>query len=294
SEKKNAIDDMKNNNSYTENEVPTLYSRMKYDDYYKASFNFMIATQDNDVLSRYGPDIEYGNGEDEIDTQMNGGDNECFIADLGVGHLADFTTVWDIPSRAVWEEEVKATLNHIYVVHVKENMPKGLPDQEYYAKFKVVDMQSNDWIKIDWQCTFDGQNFIHWRERKPIDDDSMPVLLSRYHEGYDSSIYSFNTGIVELIMGEEDMEYGNGIHNLDVRLHGGQENVIKDLGLVKYDDVKSVPSDMGEENVVFVYLNHTYVIHVQDSDSNFYVKLKIVEEKPDYWIQFKWEKIGQI
>lgn len=95
-------------------------------------------------------------------------------------------------------------------------------------------------------------------------------------------------------MGEEDMEYGNGIHNLDVRLHGGQENVIKDLGLVKYDDVKSVPSDMGEENVVFVYLNHTYVIHVQDSDSNFYVKLKIVEEKPDYWIQFKWEKIGQI
>jgi hypothetical protein len=300
----------------------TLYSYLLYQEYTKATFNFLMGTGD-DVNATYNDwDILYEGGQSEtagtddvitdvldillgnstnmtevnggkMMVRMHGGDTDCYIADIGTGNLNDFTKVSQITSSANWEETTNATKNHVYVVHT--NQDSYGCKAEYYSKFKIVEMVAYDSITIEWQCAYDGENFVYGASAKPLADETFPILLAWAGETNNQceSIFNFVSGVrADFNPHNHDMEYGNGGHLIDTQLHGGQKSLIKDMGLIDYNSLKETPIKIGNCSLVLPLLEHTYVVRIDDGGAVFHVKFKIVAEQPGRWIQFKWAKIG--
>ena len=303
----------------------TLYSYAKYMNYTKAAFNFLMGTGVDENITFNIWDIEYEGqetatantdnlvndiliillGNDTDIAETNGGkikvrmqgqiDDNCYIADLGKWNLSDLTKVSQIPDSTDWEAATDATKDHVYVVHINKNFYGCIG--EYYAKFKIVEMVAYDSITIEWQCAYDGENFVYGAPATPLPDQTLPILLSRGlgFEGQDQSkcIFNFVSGVrVDYNQGNHDMEYGNGGHLIDTQLHGGQKSLIIDMGAIDYDSLKETPVKIGNKSRVLPILGHTYVVRIDDGGAVFHVKFQVVAEQPGRWIQFKWAKIG--
>lgn len=78
-------------------------------------------------------------------------------------------------------------------------------------------------------------------------------------------------------------------------MYGGQQNQIKDLGLVDFATVKSAPKKLDGADYVPAVVGHVYIEHcVEDRggiDHTF--KFRVIELKPREWVVIEWEPIPQ-
>jgi len=103
--------------------------------------------------------------------------------------------------------------------------------------------------------------------------------------------------------GAVSLMYGNGRDDsLDVRMYGGQQNRLKDLGPVDFAGVKSAPdakttatwaSQLGRGPQAIP--EHVYIEHcLEPRDSvDMTVKFKVIDVKPGQWVVIEWEMIPQ-
>lgn len=135
-----------------------LFSRIKYDDYYKATYSFELGTQGENSIARNDWDIIYDNIymelptgiiEDQIDVNTVR-DDRSTIADLGI---VDFDSVKTVPLSVDYTERVRAITGHVYIVHTKDT------NSDLYIKFIVTAMKQRDWIRVNWVCSSDGLTF---------------------------------------------------------------------------------------------------------------------------------------
>ncbi|MFH0939308.1 MAG: hypothetical protein V1899_08515 [Planctomycetota bacterium] len=96
------------------------------------------------------------------------------------------------------------------------------------------------------------------------------------------------------------LEYGNGENTLQVRMYGGQENSIKDFGMVDFDSVKSTPkAEVAEEQWgerCPAVVGHVYVEHCLEEREHIdqWFKFKVIEiDAAHEWIIIEWAPIPQ-
>jgi hypothetical protein len=136
-----------------------LFSRQKYNDYFKATFSFEFSTQGDNSITYGDWDILYDNfywiisSTDTIADQIDVNtvtDDRSAIADLGI---VDFESVKTVPLSVDYTERVRAITGHVYIVHTKDT------NSDLYIKFIVTAMKQRDWIRVNWVCSSDGLTF---------------------------------------------------------------------------------------------------------------------------------------
>ena len=86
-----------------------------------------------------------------LNVAMSGNNRGSVIADIGV---VDFESLYYVPLQLdSYHEQAIARENHVYIVHSKDQ------DTDIYAKFIIIEMSSNDMIKINWVRSNDNLTF---------------------------------------------------------------------------------------------------------------------------------------
>ena len=127
------------------------------------------------------------------------------------------------------------------------------------------------------------------------------VLYARsMYSDYTSATYSFEFATRDDIdcnvRNDWDIQYGNSgdlcnRNEIDVNMTGGDNSTIVDLGTkIDFCSLQNIPLDVNYTDHVFAAINHVYIIHTKDRDSDFYTKLIITNMKSNDWIKFNWER----
>jgi hypothetical protein len=135
--------------SWSELHSAVLLSRLKYNNYEKATFSFEFGIRDDpDGLTRNDWDLEFGNGGDFFHVTMVTDDRSRLI-DLGEHSWKSFRLA-SLPELPPYPEpsddpHLPAKAGHIYMVHTKDR------ESDLYALFRVEALVPGDHCTITWR-----------------------------------------------------------------------------------------------------------------------------------------------
>ncbi|MBI2919556.1 MAG: hypothetical protein HYY18_00560 [Planctomycetes bacterium] len=90
--------------------------------------------------------LQYGNGGDNLDVVMYGGQKNT-IRDLGTVDDAAVKSAPNAAETELWGTSLVAEKDHVYIEHCLDE--RESVNQTF--KFKVVDMKPGEWILIEWE-----------------------------------------------------------------------------------------------------------------------------------------------
>ena len=125
----------------------------------------------------------------------------------------------------------------------------------------------------------------------PIGKSPQPgriTLLARAkYQDYEKATFSFEHGVrddpkLELTRNDWDLLFGNGGDALGVTMVTDDRSRIKDLGAMRWSDVKTIPELPAHpvptrEPDVPAVVGHMYLVHTRDSNSDFYTLFRVEE-----------------
>ena len=113
------------------------------------------------------------------------------------------------------------------------------------------------------------------------------LLARQKHHDYEKATFSFEHGIrddpgLKLTLNDWDLQFGNGGDALDVTMVTDDRSRIKDLGAMRWSDVRKVPELPAHpvptrEPGVPAIVGHMYLVHTRDSNSDFYALFRVEE-----------------
>jgi hypothetical protein len=127
------------------------------------------------------------------------------------------------------------------------------------------------------------------------------VLARKYAAALDrnkadtASTFGFESGTrddMDKSRNDWDFMYGSGRTRIDIRTISDDAGFIWNLGVVDFENLpEDVLKTAQSKEETEALLNHVYIIHTVDSDSDLWSKMKILEIDSMKWMIFQWEVI---
>ncbi|MBE7464583.1 MAG: hypothetical protein HS116_13990 [Planctomycetes bacterium] len=130
-------------------QTATLYARIKYGDYEKATISFEHGVRDDYFgIAKNDWDLEYGNGQNDELNVCTVTDDRSVLVDLGPREWSDVGPLPMLPPGPVTTTvgpNMAAQLGHLYLVHTIDS------NTNLYVLFRVDELIPNDQIVISWR-----------------------------------------------------------------------------------------------------------------------------------------------
>lgn len=109
---------------------------------------------------------------------------------------------------------------------------------------------------------------------------------------YDLAAYSFEFETredVQRVKNDWDFLFTDG--RFRVRTVSDDRSDVWDLGACDFDKPAFDKPEAGKTDDLKAAKGRVYIIHTDDSDSDYWIKMQVVEQRPAQWILLRWERI---